>query len=238
MRTPLEDVAAHLARESAALVFAPPVAFVYRPLEYAWEPHAAYLRRYGGGPREVLLMGMNPGPWGMTQTGVPFGEVTVVRDWLGITGEVLRPNPQHPRRLVEGFACRRSEVSGRRLWGWARDRFGRPERFFARFFVLNYCPLLFLEESGRNVTPAELPAAEGAVLAAICDRALRRAVDVLEPRLVVGVGRFAEAAARRALGRTGVQVGGILHPSPASPAANRDWANQAECQLRELGVSW
>ncbi|MGH9464268.1 MAG: single-stranded DNA-binding protein, partial [Thermoanaerobaculia bacterium] len=173
MPSPLEVVAAELASEVAALVFAPPVAFVYRPLEYAWDPHAAYLKRYGRGRREVLLLGMNPGPWGMAQTGVPFGDVELVRDWLGIAGAVARPSAEHPRRPVEGFACRRSEVSGRRLWGWARERFGRAERFFARFFVLNFCPLLFLEASGRNRTPAELAAAEREALAAPCDRALR-----------------------------------------------------------------
>jgi single-strand selective monofunctional uracil DNA glycosylase len=229
--------AADLARAVADLAFAPPVACVYNPLDYAWEPHAAYLDRWGRGRREVLLVGMNPGPWGMAQTGVPFGEVAAVRDWLGITGAVRRPVAEHPRRPVEGFSCRRSEVSGRRLWSWARTRFVRPERFFARFFVLNYCPLLFLEASGRNRTPAELPAGERAALGAACDRALAAAVRALEPCLVVGVGRFAETAARRALAGQPTRVGGLLHPSPASPAANRDWAAAAERALGALGVA-
>ncbi|HSL84142.1 MAG TPA: single-stranded DNA-binding protein, partial [Thermoanaerobaculia bacterium] len=119
------------------LAFSPPVACVYDPLVYAREPHRRYLERFGRPPKEVLLVGMNPGPWGMSQTGVPFGEVAAVRDWMGIDGRVERPDPEHPKRPVEGFACARSEVSGRRLWGWARERFGAPERFFERFFVWN-----------------------------------------------------------------------------------------------------
>jgi single-strand selective monofunctional uracil DNA glycosylase len=232
----LAAVARDLRDEVSGLSFAPPVAHVYNPLEYAWGPHERYLRRYGAGPKEVVLVGMNPGPWGMAQTGVPFGEVAMVRDWLGIEGAVGSPANPHPKRPVEGFSCRRSEVSGRRLWGWARERFGAPERFFARFFVANYCPLAFLEASGRNRTPDKLPAAERAPLFAACDRALRRSVELLAPRRVVGIGGFAEGRARAALGGRGVAIGGVLHPSPASPAANLGWDEQAERRLRELGI--
>ncbi len=232
----LAAVARDLRAEVSGLSFAPPVAHVYNPLDYAWAPHERYLRRYGAGPKEVVLVGMNPGPWGMAQTGVPFGEVAMVRDWLGIEGAVGAPASPHPKRPVEGFACRRSEVSGRRLWGWARERFGAPEPFFARFFVANYCPLAFLEASGRNRTPDKLPAAERAPLFAACDRALRRSVERLAPRRVVGIGGFAESRARAALDGLAVTIGGILHPSPASPAANLGWSRQAERQLREVGI--
>jgi single-strand selective monofunctional uracil DNA glycosylase len=127
-------------------------------------------------------------------------------------------------------------VSGRRLWGWARDRFGTPEAFFSRFFVANYCPLAFLEESGRNRTPDRLPLAERKPLLERCDAALRKTVESLEPRLVIGLGRFATARAKAALASSDTRVGMVLHPSPASPAANRGWAQQAEVQLEALGV--
>lgn len=227
-------IAGDLARELASLRFGPPVTHVYDPLEYAREPYERYVARFGGAPKEVVFLGMNPGPFGMTQTGVPFGEVSIVRDWLGIDGRIRRPAREHPRRPIEGFACKRSEVSGARLWGLFRDAFGTPERFFERHIVLNYCPLVFLEESGRNLTPDRLPAAEREPLLAACDDALRRAILLLRPRLVVGVGGFAERRAREAL--PGQQVGCILHPSPASPAANRDWAGTVRRQLAELGV--
>ncbi len=214
-----------------------PVSHVYNPLDYAWEPHRLYLERYGQGNPEVVLVGMNPGPWGMAQTGVPFGDVPLVRDWLGIEGRVGRPAAEHPKRPVEGFACRRREVSGQRLWGWARDNFGTPQRFFERFFVLNYCPLCFMEPGGRNRTPDRLAAADRAQLFAICDPALARAVRCLRPRLVLGVGGFAATRAAAALADSDRTVGQVLHPSPANPQANRDWAGRFAATLRELGVS-
>jgi single-strand selective monofunctional uracil DNA glycosylase len=216
-------VADALCRDLAGLRFGAPVSHVYNPLVYARAPHHEYLRRYGRAPKQVVFVGMNPGPFGMAQTGVPFGCVSLVRDFLGIEAPVGRPAKQHPKRPVLGFACPREEVSGTRLWGFVRERFGTPERFFATRFVANYCPLLFLEASGRNRTPVQLPAAERAPLLAACDAALRRTVELLEPRLVVGIGRFAEARAREALAGSGVAIGSLPHPSPASPAANRGW---------------
>jgi len=218
------------------LRFGPPVAYVYNPLEYARAPHEEYLRRYARPGVEALLLGMNPGPWGMVQTGVPFGEVGLVRDWMRVERPVGKPPKEHPERPVEGFRCRRSEVSGQRLWGWARRRFGEPEPFFERFFVWNYCPLAFLEESGRNRTPDQLPEKETRSLFALCDEALRGVVAELQPRLVVGVGKFAARRAELALVGGGFRVGEILHPSPASPAANRGWASKAEAQLARFGI--
>ncbi|RNC71822.1 MAG: single-strand selective monofunctional uracil-DNA glycosylase [Desulfuromonadales bacterium] len=232
----LVRIADDLAAALALLSFAPPVAHVYNPLVYAREPHAAYLRRFGAAPKEAVFVGMNPGPWGMAQTGVPFGEVAVVKDWLGIDGAVARPDHEHPKKRVDGFACRRSEVSGRRLWGLIRDRFGTPERFFDRFFVVNYCPLLFITAEGGNVTPDKLRAAEREPLMNLCDQALRRTVECLAPRVVIGVGGFAEERARDAVAGLHVRVGRILHPSPANPAANRDWDGTVLRQLDELAI--
>jgi len=219
------------------LRFAPPVAYVYNPLDYAWESHACYVRRYAASKKEVLLLGMNPGPFGMAQTGVPFGEVAAVRDWIGVEGEVRRPIPEHPKRPIEGFACRRSEVSGARLWGWAADRFAGPADFFSRFYVHNYCPLCFMEPTGRNLTPDKLPAAERAPLFAACDVALRDLVATLRPEVLVGVGGFAEGRLLEVFPDFPGRIGRIPHPSPANPAANRGWAPAAEAALRAMGVA-
>jgi len=239
MARELVDISRALARTVAKLSFAPPVTHVYNPLVYARAPHEAYLRRYGTGTKEVLLVGMNPGPFGMAQTGVPFGDVAMVRDWMHVEGRVDRPVHEHPKRPVLGFACARAEVSGARLWGWARERFGTAERFFERFFVVNYCPLAFLEESGKNRTPDKLPRGEREPLVVACDEALHAIAERLEPEHVIGVGNFARDAAKSALGSrmADVRIGCIPHPSPASPRANRGWAEDAEQCLREAGVA-
>jgi single-strand selective monofunctional uracil DNA glycosylase len=232
----LVSITRELSRAVATLDFEPPVTHVYNPLSYARRTMERYLRRYGNGTGVTLFLGMNPGPFGMAQTGVPFGEVAIVRDWLEIEGSVDRPVEEHPRRPVQGFACSRSEVSGRRLWGLFRERALTPDRFFRRFFVMNYCPLLFLEESGRNRTPDRLPRRERDPLFAACDRALRRSVERLGARRVLAIGGFAEERARHALAETKLDIGRIPHPSPANPAANRGWSELALRALREQGV--
>jgi len=229
---------AELRDRASGLRFAEPVARVYNPLEYAWDLHAAYVRRWCASPRRVLMLGMNPGPWGMAQTGVPFGEVAAVRDWLGLEGTVSKPDPEHPKRPVQGLDCPRSEVSGRRLWGYFRERFGTPEAFFAEHVIVNYCPLVFMEDGGRNRTPDKLPAAEAGPLFEICDRRLRALIDLYRPTWLVGVGGFARKKLEALVGKDpeDVRLGTVLHPSPASPAANRGWAEAASAQLVAQGI--
>ncbi len=222
--------------DTRRLKFGPPITHVYHPLVYAWAAHEAYLRKFGGARRRILFLGMNPGPFGMAQTGVPFGEVAVVRDWLRIECPIGKPRHEHPRRPISGFACARSEVSGRRLWGLFAERFRTPERFFSEHIVMNYCPLVFMEKSGCNRTPDKLPPSEKAALFAACDRHLRAMVAALGPEWLIGVGDFAARRAVDVFPHGPVKLGRILHPSPASPAANRDWKGVAGRQLRALGV--
>jgi single-strand selective monofunctional uracil DNA glycosylase len=229
--------AQELAREVDALSFRAPVTHVYNPLRYAADAHRQYVQRYAGERKRILFLGMNPGPFGMAQTGVPFGEIGFVRDWLGISADVGKPEREHPRRPVDGFACVRSEVSGARLWGALAERYGTAERFFERRYIANYCPLVFMEESGRNRTPDKLAPAERDALYAACDRHLHALVRALEPEWLIGIGKFTQARAEQALSGTGVQIGSILHPSPASPLANRGWAEQADRQLAQYGLS-
>jgi single-strand selective monofunctional uracil DNA glycosylase len=229
----LVTISRQLSDQVDALAF-PSVPYIYNPLVYARVPHEAYLKRWGAKrPQEALMVGVNPGPCGMAQTGVPFGDVTMVREFLGIEGPVGKPEREHPRRPIAGFACHRSEVSGTRFWGWARDRCGTADRFFERVYVANWCPLVFMEETGANRPPDKLPAAECKPLFRVCNEALARVAEVMRPSLVIAIGEFAERRAREALG-TDIEVGRILHPSPASPAAN-NWAAVVDEQLRALG---
>lgn len=227
-----------LADDLRELAFSPPVACVYRTLDYTWEAHRTYLERFGKGRKRVVFLGMNPGPFGMAQTGVPFGEVAAVRDWMGIETAIGKPVPEHPKRPIEGFACKRSEVSGRRLWGLFAERFEDPASFFEDHFVLNYCPLVWMSTSGANLTPDKLPAGEMARVEAACQAHLRDVIGLMKPSFLIGVGAYAEDRLRQAAADAGspAKIGRVLHPSPASPAANRGWSEAAGKQLAALGV--
>lgn len=238
VRAGLEAAALELADRVEAMNFASPVSHVYNPLKYAWKPHQSYLRRANDARVPVLFLGMNPGPWGMAQTGVPFGEIAAVTEWLGISEPVQRPAAEHPKRPIEGFACKRSEVSGRRLWGLFRRRYKDAPAFFRKNLVLNYCPLVFMDDSGRNRTPDKLSRLERAALESVCDRHLAEAIAVTRPDFAVGIGVYAENALQKAaaMAQHSCRVIRILHPSPASPAANRDWEATVTGQLSDAGV--
>lgn len=206
---------------------------VYNPLVYAWPVHQEYLHRFAAGRKKTLFLGMNPGPFGMAQIGVPFGEIAAARDWMRLSGAIGRPPREHPKRPIQGWACPRSEVSGRRLWGLFAARFGTPEAFFADHLVVNWCPLVFMGETGANITPDKLPAAELAPVQQACDAHLAGVIAATGAQVVVGLGKIASAAAARA---GAPRVVDVLHPSPASPAANRGWAEAATRSLVAAGV--
>ncbi|WP_233148313.1 single-stranded DNA-binding protein [Rhodopirellula sp. MGV] len=233
----LITAARKLSKAVDQLEFAEPVTHVYNPLAYARKSHEAYLS-LAGDTIQTVFLGMNPGPWGMAQTGVPFGEIAAVRDWMQIDQPIGKPPLEHEKRPVEGLACRRSEVSGRRLWGLFQEKFGTPDAFFETHFVLNYCPLVFMESSARNRTPDKLPASERTPLDAVCDAHLLSVLKTLSPDHAVGVGAYAEACLKRVAERLPQppKISRILHPSPASPAANRDWAGTATKQLCEAEI--
>lgn len=226
-----------LSRAVSNLQFQHPVAYVYNPLEYASKPHQAYLTKYATQSCKVLFLGMNPGPFGMAQTGVPFGEIAAVRDWLRIDEPVDKPSKEHPKRRIDGFACQKSEVSGRRLWGLFEQRYEQPEKFFHDHFVVNYCPLVFMDEGARNVTPDKLHRADVQALHEVCDLHLGKVIQAMDPIHVVGIGGYAEECLKRVLGSNNkIHISRILHPSPASPAANKDWAGQVTKQLTSAGI--
>lgn len=235
MARDLVTLAKELHKRTKDLAFGKTVSHVYAPLGYAWPVAREYLERFGEGPKEVVLLGMNPGPFGMAQTGVPFGEVAIVRDWMKLDGKVGKPEREHPKRPVLGLASTRSEVSGKRLWGGFRARHPDPATFFARGFVLNYCPLLFLSESGANLTPDKLPAKEREALDAACLDHLRGAIEILAPKVAVGVGVYA-AKKIESLAIANLRTATMPHPSPASPTANKGWDRIARTALENAGV--
>jgi single-strand selective monofunctional uracil DNA glycosylase len=232
----LISISRQLAQNAKELKFGPPVDYIYNPLEYAAAPHEQFLKKYGNGKKTVLLVGMNPGPFGMAQTGIPFGDVKMVKEFLHIKDNVLKPDIMHPKRPVDGFSCRRSEVSGTRLWTWVSTRFKTAENFFKKFWIANYCPLVFMAESGKNITPDKLQKNERDHLFRICDMALKETALAVNARAVVGIGTFAEKRCLNVAKEIDIATGKILHPSPANPLANRGWAQKAEEQLASLGL--
>ena len=234
----LARAAGRLANALRPLEFGPPVACVYRTLDYTWEAHRTYIERFGQGSKRVVFLGMNPGPYGMAQTGVPFGEVTAVRDWLKIETEIGRPATEHPKRQITGFNCTRTEISGKRLWGLFAARFGTPDAFFKDHFVLNFCPLIWMSETGANLTPDKISRAEMIPVESACLDHLATTLDILQPTWVVGIGGYAAERLKIAVKNSSrpIRVGRILHPSPASPAANRGWAEIATRELTELEI--
>ena len=236
----IKNIYAGLSEKISGMKFSAPAALAYNPLEYASDGLEKYLS-YSDGTKRAVFIGMNPGPWGMAQTGVPFGEVQAVRNFLKLDNiRVNKPENEHEAYKVMGLECPRSEVSGKRLWGLFEKRFGTAENFFAGHFVLNYCPLLFLADNGRggvrNLTPDKLKKSERGILFEACNEYLRKIIETLKPEFAVGVGSFAEEKAREALAGSGVKITKILHPSPASPQSNKGWDGKVTAQLIEAGV--
>jgi single-strand selective monofunctional uracil DNA glycosylase len=152
---------------------------------------------------------------------------------------VGRPEDPHPRVPVRGFDCSRSEVSGRRLWGFFRETFGTARKFAGQAFVSNYCPLMFLDDEGRNVTPDRINRHDQEALFPICDAFLSVVIGELRPSWVVGIGVFAERRIRAVLERSpspGTRVTSVTHPSPANPRSQKDWPGQARAALEKEGV--
>jgi len=211
-----------------------PVAYVYNPLDYAWEVHNNYLSKFGNLGAKTILLGMNPGPWGMGQTGVPFGDVTKATDYLGLSGKVGSPENLHPKRPVIGLECERGEVSGTRLWGIIEEMFGSAERAHQHFFVVNHCPLLMFDANGSNLTPDKLRGEAATRLLSLCDEHLRQVVSILGAERVIGVGAYAEKQAKKALAGNDVEIDRIPHPSPASPLANRNKGADWRAAVRKI----
>ena len=220
--------------ELSKIKFMPPVDFVYNPLEYAKENYLEYLRLYGQGKKNTIFLGMNPGPWGMVQTGIPFGEIEIVKTWLNLNKSIHKPANQHPKRPIMGLSCRRREISGKRLWNWIKSRWNQPEDFFADNFVANYCPLAFLEKGGRNRTPNRLKKVEREQLFQVCNKYLLELVEKMETEYIFGIGKFAVKRAEEALEGKNVKIHYLHHPSPANPVANKGWSQLAEKVFQEV----
>ena len=210
--------------------------YVYNPLNYAWNAHRQFLEKYVDHKIDVLFLGMNPGPFGMMQTGVPFGEINAVKNYLKIDAQIAKPKFEHPARPVLGLDTKRSEISGLRFWGLISSVYPNPMDFFKTQTVFNYCPLGFLmnTKTAKNETPDHLPKPERDALEKICSDYLRDIIDILKPTYLIGVGKYAQSKlASVATSRT---VDSIIHPSPGNPQANNNWSGKTQIKLQEIGA--
>ena len=229
LRDDSEDLARRLEVEGVADC-------VYNPLMYAWEIHEEFIRISGGEGAQTILLGMNPGPHGMGQMGIPFAATSVVRDLLGISGiDVDKPAVTHPRRPVNGLSHPKEEVSGTRLWGLLQDRYGSARQIFQNVFLVNHCPLMILDgPRGTNITPNNVSGPSVHDLLERCDQHLREAVIALGAEEVIGIGKYAEKRANLALSGMGTRVKTCWHPSPASPLANRNGGEDWRKNVRDV----
>ncbi len=205
------------------LTFENKVAWTYNPLDYAWPVHEEYLKRFGTGRKRAVFLGMNPGPWGMAQTGIPFSDTGIAGDWMGLRGlSIGQPENEHPDRPVIGWDLDREEGSGRRLYGFIRQTMGSVEAFFQDNFVVNYLPLVMFDEDGKNITPSRLLKDDRLKVFEACDPYLRELVEYYRPEVLVGVGKFALRRLKDNFDSSSYTIVDIPHPSPASPIATRD----------------
>lgn len=212
--------------------------YIYNPLDYARTMHEAYLHKYVKEGALILFLGMNPGPFGMMQTGVPFGEINAVRNYLKLDLPVGRPEREHPNRPVLGMQTKRSEGSGKRLWGLVSTLWPDPDDFFRNHCVFNYCPLGFLDagRTAKNFTPDHLPKEEKAALESVCDCYLKDIIGIIGPKALIGIGKYAQAKLEAVNDDPNRIVSSIIHPSPGNPQANVDWNGKTVARMRELGL--
>lgn len=211
--------------------------YIYNPLDYAWNSHCEYLKKINTNPKAFFL-GMNPGPLGMMQTGIPFGEVNFVKNWMKIEAVVEKPKREHPNRPVLGFNCPRSEISGKRFWGLFSQRYPNSDDFFKSNCVFNYCPLGFLDagKTAKNITPDKLNKIERLELERICDLYLYDVLEFLKPQVLIGVGKYAQAKLNAVNKDKNRLVISIIHPSPGNPQANKNWDEKTIKTLQDVGV--
>eukprot|EP01023_Acetabularia_acetabulum_P031317 TRINITY_DN29446_c0_g1_i1.p1 TRINITY_DN29446_c0_g1~~TRINITY_DN29446_c0_g1_i1.p1 ORF type:complete len:252 (+),score=22.23 TRINITY_DN29446_c0_g1_i1:130-885(+) len=211
---------------------------IYNPLEYAWEPYENYLRKYCGDYKKTIFVGMNPGYFGMVQTGIPFGDLNMVCNFLHLQ-KFQVPVKQHNIRKIVGYEIKRSEVSGQRFWGLIQTKFGHPDKFFNEDsnFVVNLCPLAFLSETGKNVTPEEISIQEKDKIIVVCMAYFKQIVKFLQIQNIVCIGNFVCKEVKKSLTQDGYyNIVYMQHPSPRVQPQELQWRDVVTKQLEDAGV--
>ncbi|KAF7991960.1 hypothetical protein HCN44_010761 [Aphidius gifuensis] len=195
-----------------------PIDYIYCPIIYAKTVHFNYLNKYCRDKKNIMILGMNPGPWGMSQTGVPFGEINIVIDWLKINGHIDKPKRQHEQRQVDGFSCKRSEISGRKFWSLFKKLSNNPDTFFRHCFLRNFFK--------PTIIIIIIAGPEQKKLQEFCDQALIEVIKILDVKVIIGVGRFSEQRAKKVVktAKLSTKVLWMIHPSPRA-TIGKNWQN-------------
>jgi len=212
------------------------------PTSYAFGNYTRFMQLAASGPRLALFVGMNPGPHGMAQTGIPFGDVDTARVLLG-GADTIDPLPGLRAASgaawdCKGLAYHRGEQSGMRLWSALSQLCGSPQAALERCCIVNYCPLYMVGPELENITPSDLPRRHDITraLEAACDEHLRQLVLGLEVKTVLSFGSYAHASARRALSGFPVDFYTTPHPSPRRGSAAEWIASALPLLAGVLGV--
>jgi len=193
---------------------------VINPLEYLWLQYGYYTSCYHNQYPRAMIIGMNPGPKGMSQTGIPFGSPNIIPSILpnkSLFNEI-RDNEgspvSSPHRRITGPSNTTVEVSGNRLWSALIKRYGDFKSITSEIFVDNICPLLFLcgKNGSKNLTPDKLtPSPAKIILIRLCTERLQKIYQCLgEPSNIVALGRWSHKFLEKMFPK--VRVTYILHP--------------------------
>ena len=209
---------------------------VWNPQRYGCELYARFAEEHlPPKPGALVAFGLNPGKYGMSQTGIPFTDVTRAAR----VGLALEPPGVAPRDLVpylKSYRVERSSDSVYRLldalWGDAREG-------WRAMWAVAPCGLLFLEQDGANVTPADARLARRADVRALRIRVVEEAIAAAKPKgaLLLGqdVARVVGPAATALLGEENVLV--TDHPVARGPGRRGPqwWAETVAAAVRARG---
>jgi single-strand selective monofunctional uracil DNA glycosylase len=146
----------------------------------------------------------------------------------------------HPKRLISGLSCTRSEVSGRRLWGLIKERYPDATSLYTEVAIMNYCPVVFVDKgaTGKNITPDKIEITSRKALEKVCDSYLDDMITLIQPEFIVGIGKYAQKKGEQSIHRLNkdITVHSILHPSPANPQANKNWNEKVIKALHDYHI--
>ena len=179
----------------------------------------------------IVALGLNPGKYGMSQTGIPFTDVTRAAR-VGIAIEPPGLAPASLRPFLKSYRVERSSAS---VYNLLDALWGGPAEGWRRLWAVAPCGLLFLEPDGTNVTPADARLARRDDVRELRLRVIRESVEAARPRGVLLLGQDVARVAADALGDVETLV--VDHPVARGPGRRGPawWAGVVAQAVRARG---